>query len=543
MKKTNLLIVLSIIISFKTFALECPNISSAPPCPTSGVRLLDESYPTQAFVVSNVMKSGFVSKTSRVPEDFTMNVIESYDYENIPQIIFPFTDIKDYEELKKKVEANLVEKKIAKEKIDKILAQMTHAPTESYTWQQDYFISEFNPQSGRPVLSNFDSYGQKFYSAEHSTNALVAGGNQCGVERGQVLKESADSFGSGEMGGNTQALPGGYCLTGDNQGIDLSVKFCGSKENVVQVNTSWQRVGHVDEIFKIIPTNYADGRPRECQFSFLAASPRKALELLIAEKNADKKMFDFDPKLSQEQLEKERILKSRNNNLCQYIKNSAQKRENNKTNSELDSAAKNVFMRFFIEKAFAGVTRTNKSTANLKSIQMHGYNFDYDADCEKGISDLTNREYYNEFMNDNDAVELNNLVQESIDRDKEKVKKSILARLPQCEKYFEMTDVPDLFYGGGNDVYTDADGKRKLASPGNVRSLLPNPTNSVVMNHTLLIPESNNNTFNDYINEELKKKRMKTSYIDVWEFAHMLDGNMHCSSHSINYCSPVAQKR
>jgi hypothetical protein len=59
------------------------------------------------------------------------------------------------------------------------------------------------------------------------------------------------------------------------------------------------------------------------------------------------------------------------------------------------------------------------------------------------------------------------------------------------------------------------------------------------MNHTLLIPESNSNTFNDYINEELKKKRMKSSYIDVWEFAHMLDGNMHCSSHSINYCSPV----
>jgi len=115
------------------------------------------------------------------------------------------------------------------------------------------------------------------------------------------------------------------------------------------------------------------------------------------------------------------------------------------------------------------------------------------------------------------------------------IKNKILSRLPQCKKYFDILDVPNLFYGS---PAIENNGKLDLPKPSDVDSFLPNPTNSVLMNRTILLPETGNSTFDNYVEGELKKRNLATEYIDSWDYAHLGQGNIHCSSHSIPYCKP-----
>ena len=78
----------ALITTNQLLAVECPNGSSAPLCPDSGSTLLDETYPTQAFVISNApMKPGIQS--SKVTSEYISAIAKSYDYENMPQVFVP----------------------------------------------------------------------------------------------------------------------------------------------------------------------------------------------------------------------------------------------------------------------------------------------------------------------------------------------------------------------------------------------------------------------------------------------------------------------
>lgn len=535
--------ILSAIVFFSvtnySYALNCPTKTGVPLCPNSGVSILDETYPTQAFVISDgpQMKT---AQSSKVTSQYINTIIKSYDFENVPQIFVPVYYEEDFLEVVDKVKSQLVKAKIAPEKIEGILSQISHVQSTNYTWQQDYFESFVDLKTGTPVLREFESYLGGRPMTVGAVKKMEDKGRECSVVQGELLKSeypkydssASDllevSIGSGEMGGNVDGAPGGLCLFGDNLSKKLAKNFCGSEDNFIQLQTSWLSVGHVDEVFKIIPSNFNDGRPKECQFSLMAASPKKALELLEAPKNKAAPFFSLSPNLNEVEIKEVRrsrtegVMVYGNKMICDYIKSSIQNGSHVPPKNTIEQSRQNktVLFDLLINQAMAGLSVVEAPDT---------------FNCEDHIDQISNSNIKDSLIKDQDTINLNTAIQESIDKDKALIRQKILARLPQCEKYYDVLDVPDLFYGSPP---IQKNGKFELPRPSDANSFLPNPTNSVLMNRTVLLPESGNDAFDSYIEGELKKRKLNTEKIDSWDYAHIGKGNIHCSSHSITHCQP-----
>lgn len=519
------------------FALLCPEKSKAPLCPNSGSTLLDETYPTQAFVISN--QPMISTKESRVmTQNFVNKVISSYEYKDIPQIIIPMGNPADFKVLIANIKNKLTQKKMPSEEIEKILAQITLGPAKSYTWQQDWFESFVDLKTGSPVIRQIDSYTGRVpnnYGEELSKN-----GGECSLKNGDNLigglvdfpfvpATKDDSFGSGEMGGNIEGAPGGFCMVGDNQGLKFTKQFCGDEKNIIQVNTSWLSVGHVDELFKIIPTHYNDGRPKECEFSLMAASPKKAMSLMSNFRSNNVPFYDLndkDPEVDLDETRQSRSALNLGGNflICNYMQGVMNSRPGKLQN--MPESGKSVFLKLFFGSSAHAATWTSGAT-NLDELAKN---------CAKNLDQVSNFEMQEVMKMDKDFTEFNQAIEESIEADKAKIKTKILSRLPQCASYYNELDVPDLFYG--SKAIKAADGKLSLKSPGTGDSFLPNPTNSVLMNKTVTFPDSGNKLFNNYVKDEVEKRKLKADFISSWDYAHVGHGNIHCSSHSIPHCKP-----
>lgn len=545
MKKLNLLglFILVQLFSPKSFGLVCPDNSTIKACPTSGSTLLDETYPTQAFVISNQPYNPS-NESSKVTQKFVSKIIESYDYQNVPQVILQVQERSEFNEIVNQIRQDLTKKKISPEKINIILAQVTWGNMPNYLWQQDWFESFINPKTGQPVIRQLDSYERVNLDASLT---FAENSGQCGITSGESLKENFGdpesmrdirsqglSFGSGEMGGNIEGAPGGLCLVGDNLGKTLSSDFCGSQKNVITLQTSWMSVGHVDEIFKIIPTQYNDGRPKECEFSLMSASPKKALELMSHPQRGQTSFVNLNLNSAETDVVQKRISRTNeqfqvNHEICLYIHNAVI--NNPKNFNSLPSATRSVFLKlFFGNEAHAqSATPSFKTRKNLDIKEIT-------QNCRNNIDQVTNFQMQQLMKINPDFMTLNNAIEESIAKDKALIKSRILSRLPQCQKYYDELDVPNIFFNG--KTYKTSDGKIHLQRPSSASSFLPNPTNSVLMNKTLLVPNSENDLYNDYLKDELKKRKIKTDFIPTWDYAHLGYGNLHCASHSINHCKP-----
>ncbi|MEA9358344.1 protein-arginine deiminase family protein [Bacteriovorax sp. PP10] len=551
MKKTRILtpIFLTLLTLPQAFALQCPQIEKAPLCPQNGITLLDETYPTQSFLISN---APFIpTKEARgVTRKFIYKIIDNYDYENVPQILISVADVNEFRALVASTKAELVGKKLDSKKIERIIDQMTFVPAPNYTWQQDWFESFVDLKTGAPVVRQIDSYPRV---RKDNGKTLSDAGLKCNVKEGPRLmgdypedlmtdpRKTNQTFGSGEMGGNIEGAPGGFCLVGDNQGKKFTDQFCGDADNVIQLQTSWLEVGHVDEIFKIIPTQFNDGRPKECEFSLMAASPKKALELMKSPENGKTPFMDFtNPDYDPSEARDSRSLKglAGNSIICKYAENIM---KNKATSDEVKPAVKAVFY-----KILFGVSIAEAADAkfNIKSIFSPQYNQDNDigkfnALCAQNIDKVSNFEIQEMMLEDPQFMNLNNAIAESIENDKAKIKSKILSRLPQCAKYYNELEVPNIFHG--TQPFVRADGTLELPRPGTINSFLPNPTNSVLMNKTVTFPNTGNLIFNKYLKEEMEKKKMKADFISTWDYSHLGKGNIHCSSHSLPYCRPNTQ--
>ncbi len=295
----------------KSFALECPAIS-APKCPISGIKILDETYPTQSFVISAPPMFGALKQLDKVPSDFALKIMESYDFKSIPQIIILTDNKSTFNQVKATIKKSLELENKSPQEIDKILNQITHANAQGYTFIQDPFLSIFSDRTGHPQISLFDSFNQdenhKDVQSALITSEISKSVEKCGGELSPSIPKDPSSFHNAEMGGNIQAAPGGLCLVGNNLGETNANKICG-KNNIVKIHTSWLDVGHVDEILKVIPTNKNDGRPKECQFAIMSASPKKALELLSVPSSFKRNFISFSKGLDTEELFKEKIVR------------------------------------------------------------------------------------------------------------------------------------------------------------------------------------------------------------------------------------------
>lgn len=492
--------------------------SGAKACPTSGSTLLDDTYPVASFVMS-VSPTYRTTESMKIPVDFILKVLESYDYsDSAPNIVVPAHP----DDLRLMVKILGEKVNASKGKIPtRALRKIVPVSAESYTWQQDYFESFIDPKSGKPNLRRMESYDRVHRSA---VNNLVSNTKGCGFSEGDTIKtdhkklvKDGKSFGNGEMGGNIEGLPGGSCLVGDNLSPKLGEEFCGKKENVLQMDVSWLTVGHVDEVFKVMPTN-VPGVPQECNFSLMFASPKKAMDLLSESRAKNHPMFSGDflkSSSSNKELEgfrSSRSLQTVGYKLCGIIEKFSQSSsggQNKKSNG-----AKQVFN--YLGRKLIGVAMAAAGEP-----------------CE--IEKLTNGEFL-EAMKDPEFRNYNELVQKSLDESKAKITEQVLSRLPQCKDHLNIIDVPNLFYG---TLTKNEKGEDTLPRPGDGGSFLPNPTNSVIANKSVIFSDPQNPLFRDYLTQEMKRKNMKATFIDTWEYSHLGNGNLHCSTHSIPFCAPA----
>ncbi len=512
--------------------------SSAPNCPTSGSTLLNDTYPAAAHVIS-IFPTHLTETSRQLPADFVLSILESYNFqESAPPIIIPSRRIQ-YDELVTNLRARIAASngRIPSSILDKVI----FTDAGNYTWQQDYFESFFDPQTGRPVLREIASY---YLAYESSASSLTAVGRQlsCGVSEGPRLASFLEpapragrSFGSGEMGGNIEGLPGGLCLIGNNQSIQFAQQFCGSAENTVQIDTSWLTVGHVDELVKVVPARYP-GAPSECNFSIMLASPAKALELLSTPSSLNQPFLlptFLNASSSEDQRSAFRYSRTRKDpgdvmcdlffNYIQFSRPAVQDSSGGPrgTQAFFQKLSLNIIDSAFAEK----VIGEGSGAPSLRDM----------ATCERNIDSITNLEFRNAFNRSPTLVEYNRLVQENMNAIEREILDRVFARLPQCRSFVKVVKVPDLFYG---DAMENHDGSFSLPIRGNGGSLLPNPTNSVVSNDTIIYPDPQNTIFRDYLQRESSSLGLRSNFLDTWDYAHMGGGNLHCSSHTIPYCNP-----
>lgn len=536
MLKKQILVILLLSISALSWGQAAPAAGcnfqyseNAKKCPTSGSTLLDDTYPVASYVIS-VMPFRKTGDAAKVPGKFILEMLKGNNFaENGPNVIVPASET-EFTALKAELEKMVAESNgtIPASILNKVIS--APAPDISFTWQQDYFESFVNPASGRPVLRRLGAYNNDGFTSLEPTNALASASGSCGITQGpklatdnQDLVRGGKSFANAEMGGNIEGLPGGLCLVGDNLSTKFSSQFCGNASNVVQTDVSWLTVGHVDELMKVIPTN-RPGVPAECNFSLAFASPKKALELLAEPRAANHTFFSGDflsEGATTAQIAEFRASRGSGivgGNFCKIWKKFGPQPANAPKSKPAGQEQAFYFLeKLLISNAYAGNEKLDRPCMPEK---------------------LTNAQFLKAMQEDPEFKDYNVLVQKTMDENKKKVTDRVLARLPQCRAHLDIMDVPDLFYG---TLGTDAAGNKILPKPGNGGSFFPNPTNSVIANNTVVFPDPQNPLFRDYLSKDLKSKGIKSSFIDTWDYAHLGDGNLHCSSHSIPYCSPVAK--
>lgn len=265
-----------------------------PTCPKG--KLLSENYPAAAVIVSDVGTGG----SSFVADTVKKILIASKD--KIPLLILPVA-----RETIKEIRTEIDTLPITEEQKQNYKKYIRSIPVpNNYKWQQDYMQSFIDPSNGKIELRRVQGYHDQEISDLTTLISVVYG--SCGIQIGPVLENK--EMKAGHAGGNIEALPQGICLLGDdhlskNEWNEYSKQVCNNNpDDKIKVPTSWLKVGHTDEIIKVVRNKKA---LPPCDFSVVIASPNKAMELLKESKK--EKFLDFSnaPNSTPESLLKNRF--------------------------------------------------------------------------------------------------------------------------------------------------------------------------------------------------------------------------------------------
>lgn len=470
-----------------------------PTCPAGST--IPETYPTGAVVVSD---RGVKGQDSSFTTDFVEKVLMGAG-PNTPMVLLPVSD-----ETMAKIYQRISSLPVSEKQKTVFRNAIVHVPAKPYTWQQDYFQSFVDPASGQPVLRPVDGYDR----ADGSLDQIVAQAAECGFSKGPPLV--AFPFVNGAMGGNVQMLPSGVCALGedgfvnDQHWSNYADQFCGKDpKNRLKVPTSWLKVGHTDEIMKTVRNK---NQPAPCDFSIVVASPRKALELLKTD--PDGHFLDFSAKAS----ESATAVTIRRTREYEGL-------------SQLCLAKANLGSPSIKPTTPAAPTKKVTQLIDLFWWPAHADpNPYYGTDC----ANMTNGDVLRVLTSDSDSdlKRYNELVQQEMDNLKRDVAERMKEKFPNCN--IDIVDTPDLFFGG--HVVKGPNGDELPHQRGD--SILPNPANAVSVNDTVISPDPSNAVFKKYIQNLYASKGLKSEFVDTFDYAHQGDGNLHCSTHTIQICNP-----
>ena len=500
----------------------CPKIDrSTPKCPKGSSRILDDTYPHKAIVISNKPKIKN-NNSYQTPSKFIIEVINAYRFEGhkkVPQIIVPCEKDR-FKSMISDIRYELWRQHYTNENIDKIISKIHHSEQDAYTWQQDYFESFYDPDTGSPVTRKFESYNRFVDYDELLQTASKTG---CNIRKEKPLKNYPRSFDAGEMGGNVEGLPAGGCLYGNNMDSDMALEFCSNPDDHAQVNTGFLQVGHVDELFKITPNRNNKGAPKECQFTISYASPALGIKLL--EENPDDLLYSAVPTSPDDG----EFIKNRLTKICKFITYSRDELNKNtppESKGSRDIKVKKVFLNILNLEAYAGILILPKQ---------------YTQCTHEELRNFTNRDFLRGLKHDKQLYQLNLDIEKRMQENLKIVTDNILRRLPHCKGHLDILPVPDIYDSESlTTLYkTNKDGSKTLRSKGgNCLSIFPSPTNGVFVNETMIYSDPEIKPFRQYLDKNMRRRNNTPRFIPTYEYSHLGHGNLHCSSHTLPYCRP-----
>lgn len=150
---------------------------------------------------------------------------------------------------------------------------------------------------------------------------------------------------------------------------------------------------------------------------------------------------------------------------------------------------------------------------------------------------MTNQDVIEAIKNNDKLKDYNADVQKRIDKFKGDILSGVQKSMSGCKP--DIIEVPDLFFG---DTVKNPDGTHSAAD-GSGHSILPNPTNAITVNDTVIAPEPYNEAFKQSAVSSYESKGLKSEFIDTFDCAHRKEGNLHCATNTIHVCRPAGAKK
>lgn len=275
--------------------------------------------------------------------------------------------------------------------------------------------------------------------------------------------------------------------------------------SVLELDTSFLAVGHVDEFFSVVKNN----KPAPCNFTVMMASPEKAFELIEknANRNKEKECTDYSMisliARGEVQVTKcsDKALEMRNK--CREFSD-----DDDRFDACYDAA---------IEKGKN--CKKLKQAPILTSSQQESLSSEY---CINGdhVSELKRSEEYLLTKKENVGPSDTPTVSDILKKNKQKIHDA-LSKSTGCNKP-RFLDVP-VFYRDGASVTPD------LVN-GVVQTTPNGPSHFIA-------PKPYFKPFSDYLEQELKKEGVETSFVHDMEY-HLGQGEIHCGTNSARICRP-----
>ena len=412
-----------------------------------------------------------------------------------------------------------LKKTIEKVSRDRPPALIESQKFEAGEWAQDFFEAFFDKRTGKPVLRLTRDGEYLSSSAGARLSGLVKSLEDCGVAIGPTLQmprldNNEKKFLGAYAGGNIEGLPGGLCMHGDSQKAEYADQYC-SRENQVIPKTKWLRVGHADEMIDVVPTP-----KKPCGYLVQYASPAKGLELL---KDRRSDAFMKPPEYSGRSPDGLIVL-------CRAwaeknVTNEPESSEPEKhgVNNRQSSDLFRIFFSQIVTPAYADVELDAPADPVEAATQK----------CLK--IGITNGQALDVINTNLELKQANELIEKNASADATMAAKRIREGLRKqgrtCDVH--VVPLPDLFAAR---VVKKDNGQVELEDRSG-DSLLPNPTNSLIANGTVLYPKPFNSVFEDYLSKLYGQNNINSQPINSWTL-HSNQGNVHCGTHAIRFCKP-----
>lgn len=564
------LLAISLLFSFipHSFAANCEiQTTQLPHCPSSRTRIAPKHFPAQIFYVPDNSEDDVLSFLNALETgqkialegDFSRNQRLANDPKYRDKIILTSQKAKQYR------------------------AEGDIPGISRYTgYQRDTTVFGFDPVTRRVL---------QFSGADETETDY----NICGLE--VAIQDTGDKLNTANanLGGNIMGHPNGGCLVGENMDSSLAVELCGEGNPIIRLNTTGTTVGHIDELYNVIPSSR---HSKPCDFKFVVTNPNKFTEILKSNPNENffnsemvqSKFYQSgEPKLFNEN-KAGNVGRNPHANICKLVEkfnffqtvkehqSRLQPRQNppgggSDSNDSLDTTwsplhflipnshaagaalgrkgqGRNCNDEPFTRSALPPVVGRNPETYREKCLVE-------DTIKDYGYDKLKSKKVNCQKVKNKDIIDLLALDSNEIDNVLNRIPETIEGVvLPEHIKLkSELLSLKRLSEGNSEISKAIAENKERLMDSlpsecrdkdmlvevpalfNGSRSLTPNPANLLVIGKTAFIPGQFNDAITREIEKEISSTGLSTSSVDTFS-AHVGGGNLHCKTNEIRICNP-----